>query len=322
MQRPKIAERPLLQGKRETTPEMLTDGASDRPAPKFASLEDLSDSEEAEMDLSEDSEKDEEGDEESRPRKRRALAGDGAEDIPIPAPAPPPPQPKWSNPDPYTALPPPDESQHKRLDVVKLIRKAKLQYDLAEAKEKDAVAENEDFISLGAMDDLPESEKPPENAPKGPRSMQNDGAAAPSRKRQREEDQRGPPPKTGKPGAMNNWDGSIISQWKPFPGQNGTPWVTQYPQHPGTRYARYSPGCTAIYPLTSITGCTKRSLTFINGLDPSPLNNTSERTLFLDWTSFSGNDLNIHKSDRLARSRLACIYPLQILTVFSYPKHS
>lgn len=240
MQRPKIAERPLLQGKRETTPEMLTDGASDKPAPKFASLDDLSDSEEAEMDLSEDSEEDkeeeEEEGEESRPRKRRAVAGDGTDNnAPIPVPAPAPPAPRWSNPDPYTALPPPDESQHKRLDVVKLIRKAKLQYDLAETKEKDAVTENEDFISLGATDDLVEKEHPPENAPKGPRSMQKNEPAPASKKRPREEDQRNLPPKTGRPAALNNWDGSIISQWMAFPGQNATPWVTEYPQHPGIR---------------------------------------------------------------------------------------
>lgn len=229
MQRPKIAERPLLQGKRETTPEMLTDGTNAKAAPKFASLDDLSDSEEAEMDLSEDS------DEELRPRKRLAVAGHG-QDTPVPAPAPP--VPRWSNPDPYTALPPPDETQHKRPDFVKLIRKAKLQYDPAEAKEKDAVAENEDFISLGAFDDLLESERPPENAPKGPKSMQNNEPAAASKKRQRDDAQKTPPPpppKTGRPAAMMNYDGSIISQWKPFPGQNATPWVTQYPQHPGTR---------------------------------------------------------------------------------------
>lgn len=232
--RPKTAERPLLQGKRETTPEMLTDGANDKSAPKFASLDDLSDSEEAEMDLSEDS------DEELRPAKRRAIASE-SDSKPLPAPPPPPPPPppvpKWSNPDPYTALPPPDESQHKRLDVVKLIRKAKLQNNMNEAKEKDAVAENDDFISLGAMDDLSEGlgEQAPENAPRGPRSMENKETAAGSRKRAREDDSRSLPPKVGKPSPMYNFDGSIVSQWKAFPGQNATPWVTQYPLHPGTR---------------------------------------------------------------------------------------
>lgn len=229
--RPKTAERPLLQGKRETTPEMLTDGANDTPAPKFASLEDLSDSEEAEMDLSEDSEED------SRPAKRRAIASE-SDSKPLPAPpAPPPPASKWSNPDPYTALPPPDESQHKRLDVVKLIRKAKLQNSMKEAKEKDAVTENEDFISLGAMDDPSEGlvEQAPANAPRGPKSMENKESAAGSRKRAREDDSRGLPPKVGKPSPMYNFDGSIVSQWKPFPGQNATPWVTHYPLHPGTR---------------------------------------------------------------------------------------
>lgn len=285
MQRPKIAERPLLRGKRETTPEMLTDGASDKPAPKFARIEDMSDSEEADMDLS-SSEESEDAEEESRPRKRRAVAGDG-QDTPIPAPAPP--APKWSNPDPYTALPPPDESQHKRPDFIKLIRKAKLQYDLAETKDNDAVAENADFISLGALDDSIRGERPPENAPKGPKSMQVDGAAAPSHKRQRDEDQRNlpaPPPKTGRPTATNNWDGSIISQWRTLPGQNATPWVTQYSQHSGTRYAIIA-GSTAIYILTFVTGCKPRFSISINGLNRSPLNNMSDKILLLDWRSFS-----------------------------------
>ncbi|RKF72729.1 putative topoisomerase family protein [Golovinomyces cichoracearum] len=52
--------------------------------------------------------------------------------------------PRWSNPDPYTALPPPDESQKKKKDVVKLIRKARI----ASEKKKDPEASTDDFISL------------------------------------------------------------------------------------------------------------------------------------------------------------------------------
>lgn len=51
--------------------------------------------------------------------------------------------PKWSNPDPYTALPPPDATQQKKKDVVQLIRKARVQ-----AKEAKAAisTEAEEFI--------------------------------------------------------------------------------------------------------------------------------------------------------------------------------
>lgn len=229
----KTAERPLLQGKRETTPEMLTtDGVGEKQAPKFASLDDLSDSEEAEMDFSEDS------DEETRPSKRRAVASESNK-MPISAPLPP--VPKWSNPDPYTSLPPPDESQQKRVDVVKLIRKAKLQNNLAQTKDKDAVAENDDFISLGAMDDLMEQgpgDQAPENAPTGPRSMQTTHeSAAVSRKRTHDVNGVGLAPKAGKPVATYNRDASIVSEWRAFPGQNATPWVTEYPLSPEIKSA-------------------------------------------------------------------------------------
>lgn len=53
-------------------------------------------------------------------------------------------EPKWSNPDPYAALPPTIDNNHKRKDYVQLIRKAK-----ADAGEKKALlADTEDFISL------------------------------------------------------------------------------------------------------------------------------------------------------------------------------
>jgi non-canonical poly(A) RNA polymerase PAPD5/7 len=213
----------LLQGQREGTPELLTTESTDKPAPKFASLADLSDSEEAEMDLSEESE-----DEDSRPRKRRAIAIESKDSTPPP----PAPTPKWSNPDPYTALPPPDESQHKRVDVVKLIRKAKLQNSMTEAKEKDAVTDNDDFISLGPALEIPPESLPPDNAPKGPKGMENLPAAMPSLKRTRDDESKGVSFKTGKPKARFMDDGSILYQWKAFPGQNDTPWMAKsYPMH-------------------------------------------------------------------------------------------
>lgn len=221
--KPKTSERPLLQGQREGTPELLTNESTDKPVPKFASLADLSDSEEAEMDLSEESE-----DEDSRPRKRRAIANESKEFTPPP----PPPAPKWSNPDPYTSLPPPDESQHKRVDVVKLIRKAKLQNSLGGAKENDAVTDNHDFISLGPAAEVPLESQAPENAPRGPKSMESQPPALPSLKRTRDDESKGISFKTGKPKARFMDDGSILYQWKSFPGQNDTPWMAKsYPMH-------------------------------------------------------------------------------------------
>ncbi|KAJ6109528.1 hypothetical protein N7486_001763 [Penicillium sp. IBT 16267x] len=225
------AERPLLSTKRESTPEQLqAEEASDKPALKFAALDTLSDSEEAEMDFSDDS------DEEARPRKRRALGSDGQNDSSVLL-LPPAPTPKWSNPDPYTALPPPDESQHKRVDVVKLIRKARLA-NTAPSKHNDAVVDNQDFISLGMMDGSTgagsmESEehenRAPDNAPKGPRGMEIKGAAT---KRARDEQQpKGYSPKIGKPQRRFNSDASILYDWRPLPGQNSSPWLAATVPH-------------------------------------------------------------------------------------------
>lgn len=59
---------------------------------------------------------------------------------------------KWSNPDPYTALPPPSETTGVKKDVVQLIRKAKNQ-EAEKAAAANAVAANDDFISFGDDDD-------------------------------------------------------------------------------------------------------------------------------------------------------------------------
>lgn len=148
------AARPLLSLKQSDTVEQ-TLGVTDDPnaVKRFLHVEDMTDSDEEQMEES-DSEQDLSNEPVSHasgsnnlqpslepPAKRRALgiASNGsaaASQVP-----------KWSNPDPYTSLPPTDELR-KRKDVVKLIRKARV------AIEKDASAANqvhinEDFISFG-----------------------------------------------------------------------------------------------------------------------------------------------------------------------------
>lgn len=222
------SERPLLRGMREPTPELLFPETGPKPAPKFASINDLSDSEEAEMDLSDDGE----SDSEARPRKKRVVALDGNIDAAqpilaaIPAPAPPPP--KWSNPDPYTALPPPDDSQHKRVDFVKLIRKARLA--AVQPKANDAVVDNVDFISLGAIGDdagapVKQENQPPVNAPRGPKGMEIKESAAASRKRTRDDQPKPLTTKTGKPLRRFKMDASILDDWMPLRDQDPTPWM-------------------------------------------------------------------------------------------------
>lgn len=131
---------------------------------KFMSAEDVSDSDEEQMNESEsdagqsDSNKaelrtapmgvhvDQTAEESLEPAaKRRALpstsqqAKEGAN------------QPKWSNPDPYTVLPPIDDAR-KRKDVVKLIRKARKEAE-GGTPEQSQVAANDDFISFGMEED-------------------------------------------------------------------------------------------------------------------------------------------------------------------------
>ena len=81
--------------------------------------------------------------------------------------------PKWSNPDPYTVLPPVDEEPRKKKDVVKLIRKARIATESEKAAQSE-VAANDDFISFGIENEdasEPEHYTPPGvlGAPTGPR---------------------------------------------------------------------------------------------------------------------------------------------------------
>ncbi|KAJ9198258.1 hypothetical protein DTO021D3_3796 [Paecilomyces variotii] len=220
--RPGTAERPLLRNKKEKTPEPIL-GAQEgvqKPAPKFASIDNITDSEEEEMEESSD-----EG--ESHPRKKRAL---GTE-VPEPAPVP-----KWSNPDPYTVLPPVDETRAKRKDVVKLIRKAKIAAPAAQ-KETDAVTTNEDFISFGLDDE--EENNAPENAPTGPKNarLPERDPALGNRKRTHDDEIKGYSKKTGKPVGRFYDDGDILDEWRPHPSESGTPWLglREPALHMGTR---------------------------------------------------------------------------------------
>ena len=119
---------------------------------RFRDVENMTDSEEEEM-----SEDEEEG--EFHSNKRRKLA---SIDTPIQTTA------KWSNPDPYTALPPPD-STTKRVDFVKLIRKARI-----DAETPDTTAEQDDFISFDSLGIDTAEERAanmaPANAPSGPKA--------------------------------------------------------------------------------------------------------------------------------------------------------
>ena len=158
------SERPLLRHQdagKDMNEQLLGMTVGQAGASKFMPAEDVSDSDEEQMDESDsdmaqsdasnaDLANGQEGEERLEPSaKRRALmpryrnAHDGAS------------EPKWSNPDPYTVLPPIDDSQRKRKDVVKLIRKARKEAEVT-AAERNQVAANDDFISFGMDNETPE----------------------------------------------------------------------------------------------------------------------------------------------------------------------
>lgn len=169
----------------------------------------------------------EDEDEAAHPRKKRAVDPNNSGTATA-APAPPPPAPKWSNPDPYTVLPPPDETQSKRVDVVKLIRKARIAATAAQPTQEDAVKTNEDFISLsGLVDEDEGGGNAPEGAPTGPRrQLEGKDSAFGSRKRTYDDEIKGVSKKTGKPLSKYYDDGSIIDEWRARSSENATPWAS------------------------------------------------------------------------------------------------
>ena len=186
--RPPTAERPLLTTDgAEESEQML--GIHETAAQRYLAAEDLSDSgEDMDESNSESEAKDESAltksmipnstdadetnleEQPERPSKRRALTALSDETSSAP---------KWSNPDPYTVLPPVDESQRKRKDVVKLIRKARVAAEKGDALQNE-VSANNDFISFGFEDDRigePDNARSPvvPGAPTGPRQQNRVG---------------------------------------------------------------------------------------------------------------------------------------------------
>ncbi|KAI4125192.1 MAG: hypothetical protein LQ338_004392 [Usnochroma carphineum] len=201
-QRRPTAERPLLSSKRGASPEDMLGQADAQNKPhRFLPAEDVSNSDDKEMEESDaDQQPTSDGDQRvalnasaekavndldshiasetlEPPTKRRATTVKHAQEAAS--------VPQWSNPDPYTVLPPMDEMQRKRKDVVKIIRKARIVAEKEVASENQ-VAANDDFISFGLQgthvpDDKHRSSSPVElrsrdelgvpGAPTGPRAF-------------------------------------------------------------------------------------------------------------------------------------------------------
>lgn len=201
----------------------------------------MSDDDELEMDMS--SEESDSASGNDGPSKKRAKVDDAdqsKEDVP-----------KWSNPDPYTALPCPDETTRKKRDVVKLIRKARVEEESKAA----APAKAEDFISFDFSDDEkdddddetsdsgseseyePEPAKDPEPArdhsnptkrpvPTGPASLSN--AATSSRKRTFDDEIKPPDYTQMKKMTTKPAKGNLLPMWLPKKTEEPCPWTVDH----------------------------------------------------------------------------------------------
>ena len=224
--RPKISERPLLTSMHNSSEELTfpTLNLQDR-----FQFDDLSDADDSEMDISE-------SEDDGQPSKRaRFDSNNKSANIGS----------RWSNPDPYTSLPPPDESVRKRKDVVKLIRKARVTSGPTQGSAED-VARVEDFISLDfGGDDTEHHENPssdsrryspPVDAPRGPRAKDKSvgvveeglgritqTGASMLGKRKRDDKPR-EARLIQKRGKGYYQDGMILREWQAVEPINPTPW--------------------------------------------------------------------------------------------------
>lgn len=136
------AERAILQTTDNHKP--TEDFADTQNGVTYRALDQLSDSDEADMDISDD-----ENDSAQPTAKRARTSANSASADEAP---------KWSNPDPYTALPPEQDQDKKKKDVVQLIRKARV--EPAKSARTSLLADDEDFIRCdsGSEDDGDEEE--------------------------------------------------------------------------------------------------------------------------------------------------------------------
>lgn len=203
------SSRPILTATNDDLPAVSlrddTDGA------KYKPVDELSDDEEHDMDISES-----ENSDAQRPAKRAKTEDTKAGDA----------TPKWSNPDAYTALPPPDPSTRKKTDVVQLIRKARVE---AQETKEEATPALDDFISLTDSEESEdEKRKDDERGPRrGRRDDDRRSDPLGSRKRTADDEIK-PPPQgfTKKKSSKMALNGTLASEWLPSPGQDPCPWAT------------------------------------------------------------------------------------------------
>lgn len=201
------SDRPLLASRRRS-PEAATIRATS-VRNKFRDVEDLTDTDETEMEIS--------GSEEDSdpPRKRARL---DAEDAPQTSS-------RWSNPDPYTSLPPIDGNERKVKDVVKLIRKARNTGDGLDSKPASHF-EDQDFISFDIENEWSDN-LAPLDGPSEPKMDRRSNTASVLGKRKRSEQL----DNFRRRGTLYTLDGSIRRTWQASIDTQKMPWLRHGLQH-------------------------------------------------------------------------------------------
>lgn len=202
-----ISERPLLQNRLNRGPD-ITLGTVNREGAiaKYQNVDDMSDSDDQEMDVSEDD------DGNHAVHTQEAL-------------------PKWSSAEIYTSLPPPTESRKKK-DVVKLIRKARLEHKAIDDLQTGVTA-NDDFISFGIDSaDQEMFDFAPADAPKGPRADGLSPQKSKKRKRDVYLEQQMTAPAVMRRGKVAHRNGAILPEWQPKTSEDSTPWFTKHNADP------------------------------------------------------------------------------------------
>jgi non-canonical poly(A) RNA polymerase PAPD5/7 len=168
---------------------------------RFHNPDDMSDDDETDMEVETDN-SDSEGNAKAARTQVNRADGDSV--------------PKWSNPDPYTVLPPPEETTGKKTDFVKLIRKAKNQ-EAEKALGHNSVAANDDFISFGDEDDAGEAVQGSMSEFAHIESIVNKQQAAVAEHQA---------PRSAKTNNKRKATvGGVVQEWLPLPNSDPTPWL-------------------------------------------------------------------------------------------------
>ncbi|EXJ90525.1 hypothetical protein A1O1_03628 [Capronia coronata CBS 617.96] len=211
------AERPLFRLRHEEVENAsFLDPHADS---KFRNLEELTDSDEEAMALSDDEEP------ERDTKRARVIEPDTAAVATVP---------KWSNPDPYTSLPPltAGESTAKHTDVLKLIRKARI-----DSSRSQTASSADDFISFSregsdAEDAAPPaaSSTPPQlDGAMGVQSSREEGSATEGKvlgKRKRGQTIGSQPPRQSSHNKIYG-DSRVQKRWAVVEGIALAPWLTE-----------------------------------------------------------------------------------------------